>query len=491
MTKFKSLALVVALALGGHSQAQVFAPGDTILGGQTDGANFNVGTAGLLGDVNNWPFAETPANAIDGVGQKYLNFAKTNTGFVITPSLGSSLAENITFWTANDAPERDPASFELWGTNVTIGGSGPFPLSDFDLIASGALELPDGRNDAGGVPLNNENSQSVAFVNTTSYTGYMVIFPDVKNASVANSMQIAEVQLNVGPTRDNSMSLQVNTGTGFVTIENGFESMAMDIDSYQIESPGGAPDPSGWFSLQDNPTFPGASSPGAGDGWEEGGGSSSTRMAEAYLLGSSTIGVSESVSLGMIYDRSVAAADLQFKFTLSDGRRMTGLVQYFSEVPSCDFDDNMVCNIDDLNALLAEGPIADGVAVTPGVNDQFDLNGDDVIDNADRDLWLSSAASQNGLSSPYKIGDANLDGSVDVSDFNSWNGNKFTSTLQWDAGDFNGDGSADVSDFNAWNGNKFQSSNGVSAVPEPQAVWIALVGLCTAPVHLRQRHSIA
>ena len=85
-----------------------------------------------------------------------------------------------------------------------------------------------------------------------------------------------------------------------------------------------------------------------------------------------------------------------------------------------------------------------GVAVTPGINDEFDLNGDNVIDNADRDLWLSSAAAQNGLGSPYKLGDANLDGFVEVSDFNAWNGAKFTANLRWDQGDFNGDGFVDV-----------------------------------------------
>jgi hypothetical protein len=135
--------------------------------------------------------------------------------------------------------------------------------------------------------------------------------------------------------------------------------------------------------------------------------------------------------------------------------------------PACDFTGEGACDIDDLNLMLAEGPIAPGVAVTPGVNDQFDLTGDDIINNDDRDAWLAGAATENGLGSPYKVGDSNLDGSVDVSDFNLWNGAKFTSTLNWDDGDFNGDGSADVSDFNLWNGAKFTSSDGVSAVPEP------------------------
>ncbi len=133
----------------------------------------------------------------------------------------------------------------------------------------------------------------------------------------------------------------------------------------------------------------------------------------------------------------------------------------------CDFDANAVCDVGDLNALLAEGPLVAGVTVTPGVNEQFDITGNGVIDNADVSEWLTIAADQNGLASPYKRGDANLDGIVDGQDFILWNGSKFTSTLLWDHGDFNGDGVVDGQDFILWNGTKFSSSDAVSGVPEP------------------------
>ncbi len=64
---------------------------------------------------------------------------------------------------------------------------------------------------------------------------------------------------------------------------------------------------------------------------------------------------------------------------------------------------------------------------------------------------------------PYLVGDANLDGVVDVSDFNLWNAHKFTTTAQWTKGDFNADGFTDVSDFNLWNTNKFKTANGNAA----------------------------
>jgi formylglycine-generating enzyme len=151
---------------------------------------------------------------------------------------------------------------------------------------------------------------------------------------------------------------------------------------------------------------------------------------------------------------------------------------------NCDFNSDSACNIDDLNAMLNEGPIAPGVFVTPGANDEFDLTRDGLIDNTDADRWLADAATANGYASPYKRGDANLDGVVDVRDFNRWNSHKFTSTLLWDDGNFNGDAEVDGSDFGIWNGNKFTSSDGASVIPEPS---IGLWGLLAAVGLLRRR----
>jgi hypothetical protein len=141
----------------------------------------------------------------------------------------------------------------------------------------------------------------------------------------------------------------------------------------------------------------------------------------------------------------------------------------------CDFTADGTCDIADLNSMLQVGPVAPGVIVVPGVNSQFDLSGDGVINNDDVDEWLAMAATENGLLSPYRRGDADLSGAVDGTDFNLWNSAKFTSTLLWNAGDFTGDGTNDGSDFNQWNSNKFTTSD-VTAVPEPTALTILLVG---------------
>ncbi|MEM8681236.1 MAG: hypothetical protein AAGF97_17960 [Planctomycetota bacterium] len=130
----------------------------------------------------------------------------------------------------------------------------------------------------------------------------------------------------------------------------------------------------------------------------------------------------------------------------------------------CDFDASGGCDLEDLNLLLAAGPVSIGVPVS-GPHAAFDLTGDGQLDNADVNAWLAIAASENGFSAPYLRGDANLDGVVNGADFLQWNAAKFTSTLRWDGGDFNGDGLNDGADFLVWNSSKFTSV--AAPVPEP------------------------
>jgi MYXO-CTERM domain-containing protein len=160
-------------------------------------AAINVGILGPFNDgTNNWPGAEPPEAAIDGAGQKYLNFAEFNTGVIVTP--GSSTATSMTLTTANDAPERDPANYVLMGSNASFIGSGPFDTADFTLISSGGLALPLTRNAGGLVTLDPANQQTVSFSNSTAYSSYLIYFPTVRDPAAANSMQIAEIQLQDG-----------------------------------------------------------------------------------------------------------------------------------------------------------------------------------------------------------------------------------------------------------------------------------------------------
>ncbi len=117
-----------------------------------------------------------------------------------------------------------------------------------------------------------------------------------------------------------------------------------------------------------------------------------------------------------------------------------------------DFNDDGIYDCLDINALVAE-------IATGSNNPAYDLTGDKLVNLADRDAWLAEAAAFNGLASPYKLGDADLDGWVDGNDFIVWNAHKFTKLPAWCSGDFTADGLVDGLDFMAWNVNRFTSSN--------------------------------
>jgi hypothetical protein len=175
---------------------------DKILGGIVSGPlptdTFTVGRDGSSG--NTWPLAEAPLNALDGnTATKYLNFAKLNTGFLVMPTVGLSIATGIDFTTANDAFARDPTSFQLFGSNVvsitgTEGAGTTFSLAQFTPITSGALTPPS----TGGSGTTNTGRNlpfSISFANSTPYTSYLLAFPTVRDSVAANSMQIGDAVL--------------------------------------------------------------------------------------------------------------------------------------------------------------------------------------------------------------------------------------------------------------------------------------------------------
>ena len=195
--KMKLMLLLAVLTLSTQSIAGViFSSADDILGGYSDFSQFLVGDECFNSTENCWPGGEDPTNIIDGFGQKYLNFIgdESPSGVIITASIGSTIADSIKLWTANDAESRDPASFELYGTNIDLTGSA-FSLNLFDLIANGPLALPSSRNNGGAGELLDINSQTISFSNSNAYSSYLVLFPTVKDADNANSTQIAEIQL--------------------------------------------------------------------------------------------------------------------------------------------------------------------------------------------------------------------------------------------------------------------------------------------------------
>ncbi len=177
---YRKLSLIVVvvctLLLGGMTQAaglDITAPGDTVLGVPND---------------NDWPGNESPPLAIDdSTSTKYLHFKgfTQSTGFQLTPSASQTIVVGLTFSTANDATERDPVGFELYGSNVSINGP-------YTLIASG--DIVD-FSQATAWPRFTMNETPILFDNDVAYDHYQVLLTAVRTPGSANSMQISEVEL--------------------------------------------------------------------------------------------------------------------------------------------------------------------------------------------------------------------------------------------------------------------------------------------------------
>ncbi len=98
------------------------------------------------------PDGEDVTKAIDGLSStKYLNFKKLNTGFTVTPSTGPSIISAISITTANDSPERDPVSWQIFGSNNGV---------DFTEIAQGSIKVTKERF----------HTENMAFPNAKSFT---------------------------------------------------------------------------------------------------------------------------------------------------------------------------------------------------------------------------------------------------------------------------------------------------------------------------------
>jgi hypothetical protein len=138
-----------------------------------------VGFPATFGDPPQAAFSapEGPASAVDGILRtKYLNFGMTNAGFTVTLGGGAKAIKAVRVTTANDAPERDPASMILEGS---VNGT------TFVVITNTALPTNQVRGYQNTVPI----------ADPTAYLAYRVTFPTIADSTLANSMQVAEVEL--------------------------------------------------------------------------------------------------------------------------------------------------------------------------------------------------------------------------------------------------------------------------------------------------------
>jgi hypothetical protein len=168
-------------------------------GGQLSGGNFSFGSIGNNNPGTNWLAGESPDHAMDGnVNTKFAIFRSTGAGLLASPQAGSARMNTLTLWTANDSPERDPASYEVYGfpTRITQT-SGTLAVSGGTLLGSGTLTLPSTRN-SGPV--------QVTFNNSAAYASYLVVFPTVKNSPSTNMTQFSELQFSYNGLPDFALS---------------------------------------------------------------------------------------------------------------------------------------------------------------------------------------------------------------------------------------------------------------------------------------------
>lgn len=130
----------------------------------------------------NTPDNEGVERAIDGKSDtKYLHFDGASSGFQVTTAK-PGIVRAIRLTSANDAPERDPASYLIEGSNNG---------NDWKTIARGVIEPFAGRHTV----------RADGFENAEAYSSYRVLFPTVRGDG--SPMQIAKVELMGPPPEGN------------------------------------------------------------------------------------------------------------------------------------------------------------------------------------------------------------------------------------------------------------------------------------------------
>ena len=214
-------------------------------GGQLSGSNFSFGSIGNSNPGTNWLAGESPDHAVDGnVNTKFAIFRSSGAGLLASPQAGPARMNILTLWTADDAPERDPATYQVYGfpTRITQT-SGTLALGNGTLLANGTVTLPAGRN-SGPV--------QVDFDNGTAYSSYLVVFPTVKNSSSTNLTQISEVQFSYNGTITPSAGL---IGNFTASAGSASASQSFTVNGRGLSGPVTLTAPTGFEISTDNSTF--------------------------------------------------------------------------------------------------------------------------------------------------------------------------------------------------------------------------------------------
>ena len=273
----------------------------------------------------------------------FLQYAGLNaTPKVVFFDYGSSVTANWFAYAQRSGgdPTADRVGmFEFWFSITPFGGVVPATAPD-----SVVKLLPtDARlQDSALRPYSLSGSRS------GRYVAMRLTVSELSANQPTNNIGGHEFRLLSGPS---DVVLQVNRATGEMTLNNNLTgAQAIDIKSYTIESPSGALDSVSFNGLRgDSAAFP--SGNGSGNGWELGGGSNASRLAEGYFSGTSTFAVGAAgLSLGNGYNELTLAEDLVFAWANSQGETYNARVEYVGVAPDVlpgDYNDNNVVDAAD------------------------------------------------------------------------------------------------------------------------------------------------
>lgn len=356
---------------------------------------------------SSYPAAESPANAVDGTLAKYLNFGQSNSGFIVTPTAGPSQVQSFQLTTANDAADRDPFSWTLYGTNEPIASAdNSLGIGEsWTLIDSGSLSMPIERDTLGDV---------ISVNNAGSYNSYKMLFPEVYDPSTVNSMQIAEASffastdgtgadlLNAGdPILAIDADVTMGTATKYLNFgkeNSGFiitpSTGSTLVEGFQITTANDADvrDPASWALYgTDDPITSADKSQGTDEDWtliDSG----TFDMALEVPVDRETAGSLVAVTSATAYS-SYRMVFPTLRDTLDPGAvgiQLSG-IQFFGEAVAqddADFDGDG--DIDGNDFLTWQAGL--GLTGQTG-NDNGDANGDGVVDAADLVVWKSQFGS--------------------------------------------------------------------------------------------------
>ncbi len=434
----------------------------------TPPVGWNIDNSGMPGDINNpdengvrewygWSFAKKDWWS-DVAGDQDRSLFSRGTGTVMVADSDE--------WDDQDGAAREAIATSVTPTNFydTLINTASVPIPSG--IPAGRIQLtfdsswrPEGFDD-----LDNTNNQE-AYVNVRYDNGSPIevlrwdsdpesdfFHDDNPNERVSLDLQYdglaSNLQLEFGygnawndwwwaidnilvsvPADPSVLVIDPVSGAGFL---EGGDVISVSKKSIDIQSAKGVLTPETFTGLSGvNPNQVDGPDPGTvagdslGEQWEVLT-NTDNRFFEAFLFGDTEFNINRSEFMGIIFDSSTSIEDrdVTFTYSTSTGDVIEGVVVYETRVDG-DFDNDGDYDCTDIDALVA--------AIAANGNDPlFDLNGDNLVDLTDRDLWLAFAGAVNlDSGSAYLLGDANLDGVVDVSDFNLWNSNKFNAAAAW------------------------------------------------------------